>query len=105
MMRVVQVSFYADARRRDAESLLAAWTTLPAVASAVARQGVHVDVVQAAHVDETLRRDAVTFHFVDDDRAAPKRLLGRVPIPRRPSRLLDLITQLAPDVVHVHGFV
>jgi glycosyltransferase involved in cell wall biosynthesis len=104
-LRVVHVSFYADARRRDPEALLHAWPTLPAVAAAVARAGVKVTVVQAAHSRQTLERDGVTFHFVDDTRAMPPRFLRRVPLPRRPKRLLDEVAALAPDVVHVHGLL
>jgi glycosyltransferase involved in cell wall biosynthesis len=102
-LRVVQVSFYADVQRRDAETLLRAWPTLPAVASAAARAGVDVTVVQAATRRETLERDGVTFHFVDDARGIPARLLGGARMPRRPSRLLDRVRELRPDVVHVHG--
>lgn len=104
-LRVVHVSFYADTRRRDAETLLRAWPTLPAVAAGVARAGVNVAVVQAAHCRETLERGDVTFHFVDDDRGMPARLLGRVPLYRRPNRLLDRVAALTPDVVHVHGLL
>jgi glycosyltransferase involved in cell wall biosynthesis len=104
-LRVVQVSFHADTQRRDPESLLRAWPTLPAVAVAVARAGVDVTVVQAAHYRQTLERDGVTFEFVDDTRGMPPRLLGLVPLIRRPSRVLDRIVALAPDVVHVQGLV
>jgi glycosyltransferase involved in cell wall biosynthesis len=104
-LRVVHVSFYADVHGRDAETLLRAWPTLPAVAVAVSRAGVDVAVVQAARKRQTLERDGVTFHFVDDARGTPARLLGRVPLPRRPSRLLDQVVALAPDVVHVHGLL
>jgi glycosyltransferase involved in cell wall biosynthesis len=104
-LRAVHVSFYADARRRDPEALLRAWPTLPAVAAAVARAGVEVTVVQAAHYRQTLERDGVTFHFVDDTRGVPVRLLGSVPFPRRPSRLLEEVAALAPDVLHVHGLL
>jgi glycosyltransferase involved in cell wall biosynthesis len=102
-LRVVQVSFYADRQRRDAETLLRAWPTLSAVAAAAARAGVDVAVVQAADRRETLERDGVTFHFVDDARGMPLRLPGGVPLPRRPSRLLRCVRALSPDVVHVHG--
>jgi len=93
-LRVVQVSFHADVGRRDAETLLGAWPTLPAVASAVARAGVDVAVVQAAHADRTLERDGVAYHFVDDPGAARR---------ERPARLLARAASLAPDVVHVQG--
>jgi glycosyltransferase involved in cell wall biosynthesis len=101
-LRVVQVSFVADRRRRNAEALLQAWPTLPGVATAVARAGVDVSVVQASTTRETVVRDGVTYHFIDDVRGMPQRV-GPVPLPRRPRRLLDCVTALAPDVVHVQG--
>jgi glycosyltransferase involved in cell wall biosynthesis len=91
-LRVAHVSFHADAQRRGAEALLEAWPTLSAVASGVSRAGVNVVVVQTAHADETVQRDGVSFHFVDDARRVPSRLIARVRAER-------------PDVVHVHGFL
>jgi glycosyltransferase involved in cell wall biosynthesis len=91
-LRVVQVSFHVDAQERDAESLLRAWPTLPAVASAAARAGVKVAVVQAAHRPAVVERDGVVYYFVDDTS-------------RRPARVFDRVASLAPDVVHVQGLV
>jgi glycosyltransferase involved in cell wall biosynthesis len=90
-LRVVQVSFHADAEGRDGESLLRAWSTLPAVAAGVARAGVDVTIVQTAHADEAICRDGIDFHFVNDAR-------------RTPRRVIDRVAALAPDVVHVQGF-
>jgi glycosyltransferase involved in cell wall biosynthesis len=104
-LRVAHVSFFADTHRRDAEALLRAWPRLPAVAAAVARAGVDVSVVQAAHSRQTLVRDGVTFRFIDDTRGMPNRFLRRVPVPRRPTRLLDEVAAVAPDVVHVQGLI
>jgi glycosyltransferase involved in cell wall biosynthesis len=89
-LKVVQVSFHADHQRRDAESLLAAWTTMTAGASGVARAGVDVTVVQAAHTDETVEQDGVTYRFVNDVK------------PRR-ARVTQCVVSLSPDVVHVQG--
>jgi glycosyltransferase involved in cell wall biosynthesis len=104
-IQVVQVSFLCDPERREPETLLRAWPTLPGVAAATARAGVLVTVVQAASRDQTIHRDGVRFEFVDDARAMPRRIAGRIPIVRRPARVLDRVTQLAPDVVHLHGLV
>jgi glycosyltransferase involved in cell wall biosynthesis len=84
-LRVVQVGFDLDIQRRRAAALLDAWPTLPAVAGACARAGLRVDVVQAAHFDELIERDGVTFHFVGDQAIA-----GRV-------------ASLSPGAVHVNG--
>ena len=102
-LRVVQVSFHADVRRRSGDALLRAWPTLPAVAVSAARAGVDVTVVQAAHTTESIERDGVTFHFVDDAHAPPLRLPGGVSLERRPARILERVHALTPDVVHVHG--
>src|SRR6478672_60604 len=102
-LRVVHVGFHADAQRRDARTLLRAWPTLAGVATAAARAGVDVTVVQAAASPEIVRQDDVAFHFVDDARGMPGHLAGGLRVPRRPTRLLARVAALAPDVVHVHG--
>jgi glycosyltransferase involved in cell wall biosynthesis len=89
-LRVVQVSFHADVERRDGASLLRAWPMLPAVTTAVARADVDIAVVQRAHKRETIERDGVSYHFVDDRQ-------------RRPSRVMAYVAALKPDVVHAHG--
>jgi glycosyltransferase involved in cell wall biosynthesis len=91
-LRVVQVSFHVDAQDRDAETLLRAWPTLPAVASAAARAGVKVAVVQAAQRSAVLERDGVVYYFVNDTS-------------RRPARVFERVASLSPDVVHVQGLV
>ena len=91
-LRVVQVSFHLDGQRRDAESLLAAWPTLSAVAIAAAAAGCDVTVVQAAHRTETVERGGVTFRFVGD-------------ADRVHARVIQCVSSLRPDVVHVQGFV
>jgi glycosyltransferase involved in cell wall biosynthesis len=103
-VRTVQVSFHCDAQQRDAETLLHAWPTLAGVAAAVARAGGDVTVVQAAAIRQTVQRDGVTYHFVDDARGMPRRLPGGIPVIRRPGRIIDCVASLSPDVVHVQGF-
>jgi glycosyltransferase involved in cell wall biosynthesis len=102
-LRVVHVGFHADAQRRDARTLLRAWPTLAGVATAAARAGVDVTVVQAGAAAEVVQLDDVSFHFVDDARGMPRHLAGGLRVPRRPTRLLARVASLAPDVVHVHG--
>lgn len=101
--RVVQLSFLCDPQRREPEELLRAWPTLLGVAEGAARAGVAVTVVQAAARDQTIERDGVKLEFVKDSGAMPKRV-RRVPVVRRPDRLLAKVAEIAPDVVHVHGF-
>jgi glycosyltransferase involved in cell wall biosynthesis len=89
-LRVVQVSFHMDVERREGESLLRAWPTLPSVATAAAQADVDVAVVQRAHRQETFERAGVSYHFIDEPR-------------RRPTRVLECVTALKPDVVHAQG--
>jgi glycosyltransferase involved in cell wall biosynthesis len=103
-MRVVHVGFHADVERRLPEALLAAWPTLLGVARGLVRAGVETTIVQASAHRQQIERDGVTCHFVDDDRAMPIRLRGAIPIFRRPTRLLDRVASLSPEVVHVNGF-
>ena len=91
-LRVVHVSFHLDAERRGAESLLAAWSTLSAVAIAAAAAGPEVTVVQAAHRTEMVERGGVTFRFIGDE-------------DRVHSQVIRCVASLLPDVVHVQGFV
>jgi glycosyltransferase involved in cell wall biosynthesis len=102
-LRAVHVSFHVDAQRRDPETLLRTWPTLLGVAAAVARAGVEATVVQASSPRQTIERDGVILHFVDDVRGVPLRLPGGLPFVRRPSRLLACVAAASPDVVHVHG--
>src|SRR5262245_21719662 len=90
-IRVAHVSFHADGERRNGAALLEAWPTLSCVATAVSGAGVDVVVIQTAHADETIERHGVVYHFVNDARRIPSRLIGRV-------------RAESPRVVHVHGF-
>ena len=90
-LHAVQVSFHADAERREPAALLDAWPTLPSVACATARAGVRTTVVQTAHRDEVIERDDVRFEFVRDDSRLRRRVVARV-------------ASLRPDVIHAQGF-
>ncbi len=63
-MRVVQVNCVIDAEGRDPEALLAAWHTVPAIATAVALAGAEVTVLPANRAAAELRRDGVTYRFI-----------------------------------------
>jgi glycosyltransferase involved in cell wall biosynthesis len=103
--RVVQVSFIAEAERRDPEALLAAWSTLVNVAASVARAGVQLTVVLAAVRDQMIERDGVRYEFVDDGRAVPRRSPMRDRRVRQSADVIDHVVALGADVVHLHGFV
>ena len=101
-VRAVQVIVYPAPPGRSVESLLDAWTTLPAIGAAAIRAGVDLSFVIAGYRAETVIRDGVTFDFVDDPRAVPLRIFGPVRVPRRPTRLIEHVRSLAPQVIHVH---
>src|SRR4029077_6621747 len=92
----MQISFFVDRERRSPERLLQDWYTLEDIAAAVASAGERVTVVQASNVEGSVTKRGVDFVFIAPD--APTALLAQSPTFR--SRL----SELAPDVVHVHGF-
>lgn len=97
-LRVVQVNCIIDDRRRDPEELLKAWPTLPAVASATARAGAHVTVLQASRASAEYRQDGVTYRFV----AEPRWAKGPGP-GMQPWRLAAALRRERADAVHFNG--
>jgi glycosyltransferase involved in cell wall biosynthesis len=93
-LHVAQISFFVDPQRRAPETLLRDWFPLVDVAAAVASVGERVTVVQASTVTGTIVRSGVTFHFV-----APE-ATGAL---ARSRAFRELLRELAPDVVHIHG--
>jgi glycosyltransferase involved in cell wall biosynthesis len=102
-LRVVQVTFDVDPRRRDAETLLDERHTLSETAGALQREHADVHVVAAAHENRTIVRDDVSFEFLNDQGALPFDVGAGIRLPRRPGRIIQRVAALAPDVVHVHG--
>lgn len=100
-LRVVHATFHRPALRHDAAKLLDAWPMSVGMAAAIARAGVDITVLYAAHESRVLQRDGVEHRFVAD-RAMTVGPPG-IRALRRPSRLFEAIRQCAPDVVHVHG--
>jgi glycosyltransferase involved in cell wall biosynthesis len=94
-LHVVQISFFADPEGRAPAQLLDAWSTLGDVADAVYGAGVRVSVVQACARSERLERKGVCYHFLPFGEA-----LQAI---RKTAALSELLGNLAPDVLHVHG--
>lgn len=104
MTRVVHVGFHLDRARREPDVLLDAWPTLSGVASAVARTGLELAVVQPARRDTTLTRDGVQFRFVAERPALLRRgTPGTRPVRAPAAAVIDAVAGLDPDVIHVHG--
>ena len=93
-MHVAQISFFVDRARRAPETLLREWFPLVDVAAAVASTGKRVTVVQASTVAGTIERSGVTFHFVPPEPGEPL---------ARSRAFRELLRELSPDVLHVHG--
>lgn len=93
LLHVAQIGFFDDPQRRPARELLKSWTTLGDVAEAACHGGVRVSVIQAAAQAERLESRGVRYYFGPLGRgaAAPYQALG------------ELLVELAPDVLHVHG--
>jgi glycosyltransferase involved in cell wall biosynthesis len=94
-MRVMQISFFADARRRSPEELLSDWHSLEDVAASVASTGARVTVVQASLSPGQLARRGVEYVFMPPD--SPKVPLAQC------AAFGSLLRDRRPDVVHVHG--
>jgi glycosyltransferase involved in cell wall biosynthesis len=105
-MRVVVIGFHLDRVGRAPEALLEAWPTLPGLASALARTGLDVSVVQPQPGPRaaTIRRDGVVYRFVPERPALLRRgTIGSRPVRAPASASLDAVARLAPSIVHVNG--
>ena len=102
-MHVVQVGFHADIQQRSPEALLEAWPGATAIASATAREGCRVTVVQVAHETATIERDGVTYRFQEvssgpwGGAARQTRWLGGF------RGLSSVLADSQPDIAHVQG--
>ena len=103
-MEVVQVGFHMDRDHRDPEDLLKAWPSLPGLARAVSGCGVRVTVVWPSHRDATFSMDGVTYVFASERPALFRRgTAGTRPVRAPASHVLDQVTGVGPDLIHVHG--
>lgn len=97
-LRVVQVHCVVDAAGRSPEELLAAWPTMPLVASAVARAGTQVAVVCASNDAADFVRDGVSYRFVPALHFGLRNGPGLTPW-----RLAAAVREFQPDVIHFNG--
>jgi len=95
LLHVVQISFFSDPGRRAPRELLEAWPSLVDVAEAACSAGVRISVVQAAAQPERLERNGVRYYFLPFGAALPEI--------RCSAAFGELLRDLAPDVLHVHG--
>jgi len=93
-INALQLSFFADARRRTGEQLLVDWQSLVDVAESAATAGVRINVIQASHEPGHIERNGVNYFFM-----APPATGSLVGSPGFIARL----NELAPQVIHIHG--
>jgi glycosyltransferase involved in cell wall biosynthesis len=91
---VAQIGFFTDPQARRPAELLTAWPTVVDVAEAACRCGVRVSVVQASAYGERLSRNGVSYYFLP---------FGVGSVDGGHAALGELLRELAPDVLHVHG--
>jgi glycosyltransferase involved in cell wall biosynthesis len=94
-LHVAQISFFSDPARRPPLELLNAWTTLVDVAEAACRANVRVSVLQASVHSQQWMHNSVHYYFLPFGEGAAPGGTG--------ARLAQLLDELAPDVLHVHG--
>jgi glycosyltransferase involved in cell wall biosynthesis len=95
LLHVAQISFFTDPQARAPDELLRAWPSLVDVAEAASSSGVRVTVIQASQHSQSLVRNGVAYHFLPFGAGAPS--TGTV------KAFAQLLRELAPDVLHVHG--
>ncbi|HEU5134688.1 MAG TPA: glycosyltransferase family 4 protein [Steroidobacteraceae bacterium] len=94
LINALQLSFFADARRRPPAQLLVDWHSLVDVAESAAAAGISTTVIQASHVPGRIERNGVNYFFM-----APRE---DEPLARSPEFIAHL-AEVAPQVLHVHG--
>jgi glycosyltransferase involved in cell wall biosynthesis len=94
-LQVAQISFFSDPEGRSPAQLLEAWPTLVDVAEAACRASLRVSVVQSCAHREHLERNGVDYHFLPFGGASQALSAS--------AALGELLRNLGPDVLHVHG--
>ena len=100
-MHVAQISFFTDLDARAPEQLLTDWPSLADVAECAAQAGIRVSVVQACVHSQRMTRQGVNYHFLPFGRGQPVR--GRSSAGDGSAAFAELLRELTPDVLHVHG--
>jgi len=93
-VHVAQVSFFVDRARRAPQTLLREWFPLVDTAAAVASTGARVTVIQANALPGAIEHSGAAFRFVPPEPGVPL---------ARSRAFRDLLHELSPDVLHVHG--
>ncbi len=97
-LRVVQINCLVDTEDRTPQALLEAWPTLPAVATATARAGADVTILQASRTTDRYRSDGVAYHFVAEPKVRRGGGAGLFPW-----RLAAAARAESPDIIHFNG--
>ena len=100
MPHVAHIGFFLDPLRRGPRELLRAWPTLVDIAEAASRSVRRVSVVQACAESESFSHHGAIYYFVAPPPGTSPRSRARACA----EQITDLIVELRPDVIHVHGF-
>lgn len=95
MLHVAQISFLIDPQQRSPDELLRDWPSLVDIAEAANGAELRVSVVQACAAWGRELRNAIHYYFLPFGTAARNRVAG--------GKFYELLRELAPDVLHVHG--
>jgi glycosyltransferase involved in cell wall biosynthesis len=104
--RVAIVGMSLDRVARSPDALLAGgWRNFGSAAAAARRAGAQVTMVQAAWEDAEMEINGVLCCFVRERGDPFLRLPGGRMVRRRPRRLLERVTALTPELIHLEGLL
>lgn len=98
-MRIVQLNLAADFSLPAPDALLDRYHTLTGWSRALSGAGAEVSVVQRFSTGASLTRDESAYTFVADGRP------GLLPPWEVSAPVIDAVSRLAPDLVHVNGLM
>jgi glycosyltransferase involved in cell wall biosynthesis len=97
---------YLERVARTPDAMLAGrWRNFGHTAAAAQRAGARVTMVQAAWEDAEVQVEGVLCRFVREQGDPFFRLPGGRTVRRRPRRLLERLSALAPELIHFEGLV
>lgn len=94
-MQVVQANLLPVPPGRAHADILEQWPSLVDIAEIAASGGVRVSVIQASWRHDRITRNGIDYHFID--------VAGTRGARQRGNRVAGVLSELAPDVLHVQG--
>ncbi len=93
-MHAVQINFLPSPQGCAPSEVFERWPSLVDIPEAAASAGTRVSVIQAAARQESVTYNGIDYHFVD---------IGGMDVAARARAFTDVLVQIEPDVLHVHG--